>query len=134
MNPELQQRIAAMFDQLLTEASLPVPRPRILIVEPTWRHATPSTQTPRRAHRTLENNHMEDSYAPPDPYKPHLAQLRSAMSASVDQERAMGLELRRRDRGFMQGSVEADLEKGTGTYETFTNGKQVTKTGVTPSS
>lgn len=61
--------------------------------------------------------------------KRHLQKLRAASeNATPDLIRAIGLELRRRDQGFMQGSVEADFEKGTGTYETFTNGKQVTKT------
>src|SRR5262245_59300558 len=50
----------------------------------------------------------------------------AASQATVDQQRAIGLELRRRDSGFMQ-VLDADVATGTGTYAAFTDGKQTTK-------
>lgn len=58
-------------------------------------------------------------------WRRHLA------SASVDIVRAIAKELTRRDPGFVLNSVEADVEKGTGTYQAVTtNGKQVTRTFI----
>jgi hypothetical protein len=56
-----------------------------------------------------------------------VPELRTADN-TVDLVRAIGLELRRRDPGFLLGTVEADPEKGTGTYEAAVgDGKTATK-------